>query len=103
MRVDSGVPGPYDGIMPPPSMPSIEDHLERVVDETNKAACHLVAAMAPRFVSRLHERLEESRTQLAFLFLRQGAHMAFLSTLAALVEETPDPRIDDEWSGLPDT
>jgi hypothetical protein len=93
MRVDSGVDGPYDGIMPPLALPSIEDHLERVVDETNKAACYLVAAMAPRFVPRLHERLEESPTQLAFLFLRQGAHMAFLSTLAALVEETTDPRI----------
>jgi hypothetical protein len=93
IRVDSGVPGPYDGIMPPPAMPSIEDHLERVVDETNKAACYLAAVTAYRFVPRLNERWEESPTRLAFMFMQQGTHMAFLSTLAALVEETKDQRI----------
>lgn len=79
--------------MPRPRSLTIEQHLDRVVDETSKAACYLVAASASRHVPRIHERWEEAPTQLAFAFLRQGVHMAFLSTLSAVVEETRDARI----------
>jgi hypothetical protein len=82
--------------MPPPVLPPIEDHLTRVVDEADKAARYLAAAMAFRFVPRFNERVEESPTGLAFVFMRQGVHMAFLSTLAALVEVTKKdpPRVN---------
>jgi hypothetical protein len=72
----------------PSSFTTLDEHLERVADETSKAAGYLVAALAPRFVPRLHDRLEESPTRLAFEFMRQGAHMAFLVTLTALLEQT---------------
>jgi hypothetical protein len=81
-------------IMPPPALPPIEDHLARVVDETNKAAGYLASARAFRLVPRLNERWEESPTQLGFDFLRQGTHMAFLVTLAALIEETRKVRVN---------
>lgn len=53
-----------------------------------------MAARAFRLVPRLEERWEESPTQLGFAFLRQGTHMAFLVTLAALLEETRKPRVN---------
>jgi hypothetical protein len=81
-------------IMPPPALPPIEEHLDRVVDETNKAACYLASAMAYRLIPRMDERWAESPTQRAFFFMRQGVHMAFLTTLAALVEETNSLRVN---------
>jgi len=80
--------------MPAPIPPlPFDDYLQRVNDETNKAACYRVAALAFRFVPDLRLRWEDSPTQLAFVFMRQGTHMAFVVTLAALLEETADPRI----------
>jgi hypothetical protein len=66
--------------------PSFDDHLKRVVDETFKAASYQAAALSWRFVPDLGERWEESPVQLGFQYMRQGAHMAFLVTLAALLE-----------------
>jgi hypothetical protein len=78
----------------PRALPTLDEHLERVTDETTKAACYLAAALAPRLVPRLQERWHESPTQLAFQFMRQGTHMAFLVTLAALLEETRKERVN---------
>jgi hypothetical protein len=68
-------------------LPTFDTHLTRVADETCKAASYLTASLSFRHVPNLEDRWSEAPTQLAFLYLRQGTHMAFLVTLAALLEE----------------
>lgn len=75
--------------MPAPAPPlTLDDYLTRVNNETNKAACYRAAALAFRFVPDLQRHWDGSPTLTAFQFLRQGTHMAFLVTLAALLENT---------------
>src|SRR5262245_50952664 len=65
----------------------VRQDLERLVEETRKAACYVTVARAWILVPSYGKKWSNSECQTAMHYVHKGTHMAFAVTLAALLEE----------------
>jgi hypothetical protein len=68
----------------------IRDHYERIAEQTRKAACYLAVSRAVLRVPNFARRWTDSDCSEALHYTRDGTHMAFAVTLAALYDTTRD-------------